>query len=161
MKRVIIATVLAALAACSCTQAEPEVIEVEKEVAVEPLASYGFDGKDYSVHSLILSYYEEYGYLEFYACREPEKPYSSYVVIGIPEENLGKTLDFSNLALMNRLDYFIQFEDTMHYYPAEYAPKSGTLLVEESKDGYHVKLDARLADGKPLFFEYDGKFELR
>lgn len=157
MKKLILAAagmVLALL--CGCTRIETEYVDVEKEVAVEPLASYGFDGKSYTVHTLVST--ENDDYVEFLIAREPEAPFSSYLVLSVMKEHLGKTIDFSNNMLINRVDYLVIFEDTTHYYPSEYAPKKGSLTVKKSGKGYSVELDARYIDGKEISFRYDGEF---
>lgn len=141
---------------CGCTRIETEYVDVEKEVQVNPIASYSFDGKSYSVHTLVYSENEEY--MEFLIAREPEAPYTSYMVLCVAKEHLGKKIDFSDYAYLNRVDYIVIFEDVNHYYPSEYAPKKGTITVKKSGKGYSIDLDANYIDGKSIKFKYDGEF---
>lgn len=152
----------ALLTLCSCTKVEYiEVIvpvDVEKEVPVEPVTYYEYNGKQYSIHSLESKF--EDGYYYFLMAREPEQPYSSRIELIVPEFNLGKVLDFTDVMLTKGIDYVLLFEDAEHYYSPAYAPKSGTLQVRKNsaEDSYKVKFDIVLPDGATLKFDYNGKF---
>ncbi len=141
---------------CACTHIETEYVDVEKEVPVEPVASYDFEGRSYSVHTLVCS--ENVEYVEFLIAREPAAPFTSYMVLSVMKEHLGKTVDFSDYSYLNRIDYMVIFEDVDHYYPSEYAPVQGTMTIKKSGKGYSLDLDARYMDGKALSFSYDGEF---
>ncbi|MCQ2148419.1 MAG: hypothetical protein MJZ16_13045 [Bacteroidales bacterium] len=154
-KTMILASVLLAFL-FGCTRIETEYVDVEKDAPVTPLASYNFDNKSYSVHTLIYSENEEY--LEFLIAREPVAPFTSYMVLCIMKDHLGKKIDFSDYSLMNRIDYMVIFEDTKHYYPSEYAPKNGNMTIKKSGKGYSIDFDAKYIDGKPISFKYDGEF---
>lgn len=141
---------------CACTRIETEYVDVEKEVPVEPVASYSFEGRSYSVHTLVCS--ENDDYVEFLIAREPEAPFTSFVVLSVMKEHLGKAIDFSDYTYINRVDYMVIFEDVDHFYPSEYAPRQGTMTIKKSGNGYSLDLDARYMDGKALSFSYDGEF---
>lgn len=146
----------AILALCSCTKTiEREVIEY---VPVEPVTYYYYGNTSYSVHRL-QSYYEE-GYYYFLIAREPEDPFNSRIELIVPEYNIGKILDFSNVSLSKGIDYVLLFEDPTHYYSPDYAPKSGTLQVRKNaaKDSYKLKFDLILPDGENLRFDYSGTY---
>lgn len=143
------------LLAVSCAEKEPIYKDVIKEVPVTPLSKYVYDGKDYSVHTLLCS--EDENYVELMIAREPEAPYTSYVALFVHKDNVGKTLDFSNPSLTNRLDYMIIFEDVDHYYSPMFAPLSGTLKVQANP--YRAVLDAVMADGKRLTLDCTGFVE--
>lgn len=154
-----IAAFAAVLLACSCTRIEVEEKTVINEIPQEPLSSYEFDGTGYSVHTLKASYDKENGYYVFLIAREPLAPYRAYINIMIHEDNMGKILDFSDTRLVNRVDYVFMFEDANHYYSPYYAPKGGTMQANKLfGGGYRLLLDMRLADGKPLKFDYMGDF---
>lgn len=157
MRRTLIIAGMMLALVCGCARVETEYVDVEKEVAVEPVASYSFDGKSYSVHTLLLSENEEY--LEFLIAREPKAPYTSYMVLCVLKAHLGKTIDFSDYAYLNRVDYMVIFEDNKHYYPSEYAPWIGTITVKKSGNGYDIDFDAKYIDGKPVSFRYVGEFQ--
>lgn len=144
------AMTLALVCSFACKKQDPEIVTVTKEVPVEPITAYSYDGTSYTVHTVTCT--QDDDFLEILVAREPEAPFSSYVFIGIPNENIGRKMDFSDKSLVKRLDYFLAFEDPSHYYSADYAPKSGTLLIEKSSNGTEFKLtlDAKLYDGKPL-----------
>lgn len=156
----------AALVLTSCVKIEEveKIIDVEKEVPVEPLAWYSYDGQSYSIHTLVSQDNGEDDYTAFFIGREPNNPYTSYIVLYILNSNLGKTLDLSDYNVMNRLDYMIQFEDCKHLYSPAFAPEEGSLKVERlsSKDGspaYSIDMEVRWADCKTLSFKYSGSFE--
>lgn len=154
-KTILIAGVLLSLL-CGCTRIKTEYVDVEKDVPVSPLTTYSFDGKSYSVHSLFYSENEDY--LEFLIAREPEAPYTSYLMLSVMKDHLGKEIDFSDYAYLNRVDYLVIFEDINHYYPSEYAPRTGTFTVKKSSNGFGIDLDAKYIDGKSIKFNYDGVF---
>lgn len=156
MKKYIYAIVALALLA-ACGPEEPIYKEVIKEVPVEPLTKYVYDGKDYTVHTLF--YNEDEDYVEFMIAREPVSPFTSYIALFIHQDNVGKVMDFENPSLANRLDYMIIYEDVDHYYSPYFAPKKGTVLVEKEGAGkYSIDFTATMGDGKTLSFKYSGEF---
>lgn len=156
-----VAALSAMLCACTKTQIVEVVVpvDVEREVPVEPVTYYEYNGKQYSIHSLESKF--EDGYYYFLMAREPEQPYSSRIELIVPEYNLGKILDFSDVMLTKGIDYVLLFEDAQHYYSPAYAPKSGTLQVRKNsgaEDSYKVKFDIVLRDDSTLKFDYNGEF---
>lgn len=156
MRKFLILASFALAALYGCTKIETKYVDVEKEVAVDPISSYSFDGKKYSVHTLTCGQSEDY--IAFVIAREPKDPFTSYIVLYVLKDHIGQTMNLADGTLLNRYDYMIIFEDANHYYPAYSAPRSGVILVAQTKAGYHVSIDILLADGKPLVFDYDGDF---
>lgn len=132
------------------------VREVEEPQVVEPLTYYYYNDQEYSIHTL-LSRYDD-GYYYFVAAREPEAPFMSRIELIVPEYNLGKIIDFSDVSLTKGIDYVLLFEDANHYYSPDYAPKSGTLQVRRNSGdaSFKVKFDVVLKDGSSLKFDYNG-----
>lgn len=150
---------LSALAAlCGCTKTITKERVVENPVPVEPVTWYYYQGEPYSVHTL--ESYVEDGYYYFLMAREPQAPYLSRIELIVPEYNLGKILDFSDLTLSKGIDYVLLFEDTEHFYSPAYAPKSGTLQVRKNpgQDSYKVKFDIVFRDDATLKFDFNGEY---
>lgn len=158
--KILPAAVAACILAGACTKTEVQYQdkEVIKEVPVAPVANYNYNGTTYSVHTLGAVYAD--GYYTFLIAREPQKPYNSYINIMIPDYNLGRELDFTDVSLSNRIDYVLLFEDMSHYYSPFFAPKGGKMLIRKAdgKNAYSIDIDITLADGKTLKFKYEGEF---
>lgn len=148
--------IMALVSSCTTTKTEERI--VEKYVPVEPLTCYYYENEPYTVHSL-KSYVED-GYYYFLIAREAEEPFTSRIELIVPEYNLGKILDFSDVSLSKGIDYALLFEDAEHYYSPDYAPKSGTLQVRKNSgnNSYKVKFDLVLRDGASLRFDYNGEY---
>ena len=69
--------------------------------------------------------------------------------------------DYGGENLDHQDDYFLVYEDPVHYYSYHNEPQSGSFVVSMGNDGNpkSVMLDVRLADGTPLKVNYSGKFE--
>lgn len=161
MKRFLIYSISAVLLCCSCTKIETivNIVDVEVPVPVDPLAYYNYDSKDYSIHTLQYQMIDEY--TAFLIAREPESPFGNCIVLYILEKHLGKTLDFTDITLDNRIDYIVYFEDANHLYAPIYKPQSGTLNITKGKRNgeYSIDLNVQWNDKKPLTFKYSGLFE--
>lgn len=132
--------------------------------SAEVLGTYEFDGDSYDILTAICSDSGTqvtfiFSPLEYEPGKEVPTTYfafsvDSYWADGMQHEvndPAGENLDHQD-------DYFLLYEDPVHYYSEHREPAGGWFRVSENGSSWKLELDVQLADGTPLKVDYDGEY---
>lgn len=154
MKRhiILMAICLAAAVACRKQPVPEEIIP-----AVEPLATYYYDGVEYPVHTAVYAENDNSLMVRI----SPMKPYedqTTYAVIGIHASLEGEEIDVERA--WHNDDYYFIYEDPVKYYSQFRPLNEGTIRIEKAPQGFEITVDVILPDGVEFQFEYEGPLNL-
>lgn len=150
----------AAVASVACSK---EPVTTGEAVDAEILGTYEFDGDTYNI--LTATFEETESLLNFvFSPLEYDEgtALTTYLAFSVDsywaDGEAHNVNDPAGEGLDHQDDYFLVYNDPVHYYSQYREPESGWFRVTRSGDGYKVEMDLKLADGTPLKISYDGKF---
>lgn len=132
-------------------------------VPPEVLGTYEFDGDTYDI--LTASFNESAELLNFiFSPLQNEEgnaltTYLSFSVVPYwADGEVHKVNDPTGENLDHQDDYYLVYNDPVHYYSQAREPESGWFRVTRSGNSCKLELDVKLADGTPLSISYDGEY---
>lgn len=156
---------LAALTACNDDNDSPEVSAepVDPVEETEKLGTYYFDGDEYPIY--YACYAEDGNYTAFLFSPLKKSPLTTSISFSLSNTFLGEEWKVGALGIYHNDDYFLIYEDPVHYYSQYREPQSGTLLVvhdtAKGDNCFTVRIDVLLSDGTPLKLDFEGELPLR
>lgn len=157
----------AAMLLSSCDKTGPDAGAGQTPEGSEVLGTYEFDGKTYDILTAVFTasgnYYTFLFSPQSNGDGESITTYFQFAVNTYWADGDSHKVnnDYGGENLDHQDDYFLVYEDPVHYYSYHNEPQSGSFVVSMGNDGNpkSVMLDVRLADGTPLKVNYSGKFE--
>lgn len=157
------AFIAAALLASSCDKGGYDTVFGDGQPSPEILGTYEFDGESYDI--LTATYAEDESLITFVfspLAMGDGKDMTTYLSFAIDpywaDGEQHKVNDPAGENLDHQDDYFLVYNDPVHYYSYYREPAGGWFRVSPSGNAYRVELDILLADGTPLKMDYGGEF---
>lgn len=129
----------------------------------EVLGTYEFDGDTYDILTAVFE--ESESLLSFvFSPLEYEEGVSltTYLSFSVDpywaDGEAHNVNDPAGEGLDHQDDYFLVYNDPVHYYSQYREPESGWFRVTRTGSSCKLEMDIRLADGTPLKISYDGKY---
>ena len=158
------AFVATALFAASCDKGGYDTGFDGVQPSAEVLGTYEFDGDSYDILTAICSDSGTqitfiFSPLEYEPGKEVPTTYFAFAVDSYWADGMQhKVNDPAGENLDHQDDYFLLYEDPVHYYSEHRKPAGGWFRVSENGSSWRLELDVQLADGTPLKVDYDGEY---
>lgn len=123
----------------------------EKEIV--QIGTYEFDGKECGIAD---GFYTEDGYA-YYFFFSPQAA-DTAIAIGLAKTFVGTEMDVTRFYTG---DFIFYYEDPIYLYPETCKFRSGTVCIQKLPDGFEIKIDAVLPDGKPFKLDFSGSLKAR
>ncbi len=127
------------------------------------LGTYEFDGAEYPIRYACFT--DDGNYTAFVFSPLKERPLTTNLTFSLENSFLGKECEVGALGLYHNDDYFLIYEDPVHYYSHYRELKGGTVFVERNKEQgenfFTVRLDVQLNDLTPLKLDFTGELPRR
>jgi len=153
---------LAAAAACSDDNDSPEAAEPNPGTETQ-FGTYEFDGVEYPIR--YACYTDSENYTAFVFSPLKERPLTTSLTFSIENTFLGEEYEVGPLGIYHNDDYFLIYEDPVHYYSQYRELKGGTVRVErnteQGENRFTIRLDVQLNDGTPLKLDFEGELPRR